>query len=71
MWELIALIKESPLLRNLQHEKANNINYLVNGNLDNFGEYRFYAGKIQGIQVAIDILENLFVEENTRHDDRC
>jgi len=39
-------------------------NSMVNGNFVNFESYQRYAGIYQGLQEALDILDNLMKEEN-------
>ena len=39
-------------------------NSMVNGNFVNFESYQRYVGIYQGLQEALDILDNLMKEEN-------
>jgi sRNA-binding regulator protein Hfq len=57
------IIKESSFLTNLRNERATLTNYLVNGRIADFAEYRYVVGQLHGMQKVIDLLENVKYEE--------
>jgi len=68
MLNFARIVKDSPFTKQLQHERANAINWLVNGALKDFADYRYCQGQIAGLQKALDILEDIYKQYESSED---
>lgn len=58
------LILRERLLTNLKARKEDLTNLLIQGNLDDFASYRHLAGQIKGISESIELVRNMFKEDD-------